>query len=422
MINPIETSKTVIPITPTERHTALTFAQQQPTREKAQQVYRNTLAVLTVKHCFDILEIPTAIAEGDSWNAFSRLGADLADLQVANLGRLECRPVEPGVPSCYVPSETLEDRIGYVVVQIEPAYDEAAILGFVPEVSDTHLEIAQLQPLPNLFIHLETLETQAENQSEPELALAGSRPIVQLRSWLTTATTTLSTLPHSLPTADQLWHSVDALLGNSTETAFAMRSLKPGSGLSSSLFRDAIMNLPRAVLRGIHLDTPEKIQRLIDQLYATERNLSEQPGGTLSSVDYKTALTEFIQTTTDEELRWKAAEALWNIDPGNPATGMRRVMDLGMHLGGEAIALMVAVLRTDDHTLSVLIRAYPMVAGYLPPGFQLTVLAENSEPLLATQARERDNYIELKLNGTFGEQFSVQVTLKEDQLTEYFAI
>jgi Protein of unknown function (DUF1822) len=412
MTHSIQDSKTVIPIRETDRQTALIFAQEQPTPEKAKQVYRNTLAVFAVKHCLDILDIPTVLEDSDSWNPFSRLAADLADLQVGTLGRLECRPVERNAESCYVPSETWEDRMGYVMVQVDPPYQEAAILGFVSQVDELNVAIAQLQPLPNLFMHLETVQTLEAQKSEVQEVQGQevqepSTPLVHLRNWLTRATSDLSSKvlnPSGL--GDRAWQTLENLLAESSEPAFAFR-----------------LAAQRALVRGIRLDTPTHIRQSIEQLYATQRSYA--PAETVWSApdpDPTTALTALIQLTQDEELRWKAAEALWMLDPSNPATGMRQVMDLGMHLGGAAIALMVAVLQTSDRDLSVLIRAYPINGGYLPPDFQLTVFSADHSPLLAVQSRSQDNYIELKLNGTFGEQFSLQVASNQDQLTEYFVI
>ena len=154
---PTESSKTTIPIAESERQIALAFAQQQPTSEKAQQVYLNTLAVLVVNHCLDIWEIPTDLEVSHSWNPFGQLCADLADLKIRDLGHLECRPVRMNHQTCCVPQEVLEDRIGYVVVQLDQRCEAGTVVGFVKSVTNTVLPLSQLQPLEELLIYLERI-------------------------------------------------------------------------------------------------------------------------------------------------------------------------------------------------------------------------------------------------------------------------
>lgn len=380
MIDSIETSnealKTMVPIAESERQTALKFAAEQPTREKARQVYLNTLAVLTVKRCLDLSEIATDLAASDSWNPFCRLGADLADLKVTGAGYLECRPVTANQQECFIPPEALENRIGYLVVQLSPPYQDATILGFIPNVVQVRLPLSQLQPLPELFLHLESLRV-------------APRPIVHLRQWLNNA-------------VDAAWQTAEDVLSATAQPTFAFRN-----------FRNIKLN-------------PDQIQRLVEQLYASQHFGSVRLEATdkLLELELKAVLAHFIQTTPDEALRWKAVEILWMLDPGNPAAGVRRVMDLGLLLAGQRLALMVAVLQSsDDRRVSVLARVYPLKEQrYVPNGLQLTVLSADGSSSCEVQAREHDNYIQLILRAEFGEQFSIGVALKEDSITEYFAI
>jgi len=82
---------------------------------------------------------------------------DAADLEVLGLGRLECRAIAADSPTCYIPPEVWEDRIGYVVVRLDEAEKEATVLGFAKQVNQERLEIEQLQPLENLLSHLHDL-------------------------------------------------------------------------------------------------------------------------------------------------------------------------------------------------------------------------------------------------------------------------
>jgi len=64
-----------------------------------------------------------------------RMTANVADLDVMGKGRIECRPISAfereTTSVCYVPTEVQDERIAYIVVQIEPEQSEALILGFV---------------------------------------------------------------------------------------------------------------------------------------------------------------------------------------------------------------------------------------------------------------------------------------------------
>jgi Protein of unknown function (DUF1822) len=131
-----------------------------------------------------------------------------------------------------------------------------------------------------------------------------------------------------------------------------------------------------------------------------------------------------LQTTTDDETLWAAVESLWKLDPGNPAAGVRRVklVDLGMQVAGEPVALAVAIVPRGE-SMAVLLQVYPTGnAAYLPENLQLILLDETGEVLRQIEARPADIYIQLKLSGAIGERFSVRVALGESGLTEHFTM
>jgi Protein of unknown function (DUF1822) len=136
------------------------------------------------------------------------------------------------------------------------------------------------------------------------------------------------------------------------------------------------------------------------------------------------ALVDRLQTTADDETLWATVESLWQLDPGNPAAGGRRVkvMDFGMQVAGEAVALAVAIVPQGE-AMAVLLQVYPTGdAAYLPEDLQLILLDESGQVLREIQARPADIYIQLKLSGTIGERFSVRVALGESGLTENFVM
>lgn len=171
-----------LPITEAIRETAKKFADQQVSTEKACQVYQNTLAVLLLNNYLRILQIPTDITQGESWNPLFRFSSDVADLVVTGYGHLECRPCEKTQSICRVPLEAQVNRIGYVVVEIDDVAHEATLLGFQDFVEGDTLLIKQLQPM-NTFISY----------------LLKVRPIVHLDQWLDNC-------------FDRDWHPADSLI------------------------------------------------------------------------------------------------------------------------------------------------------------------------------------------------------------------
>ncbi len=147
-----------LPITQVARRTAQQFANEQVTPERAEQIRLNTLAVWVVHDYLQMMGVTTDLQASDSWNPVMRICADIADLEVPTIGRLECRPVRLHDHVCAVPPETWEERVGYLAVQIDESLQEAKLLGFVPSVAMEELPLSQLLS-PEAFIdHLEQLK------------------------------------------------------------------------------------------------------------------------------------------------------------------------------------------------------------------------------------------------------------------------
>jgi hypothetical protein len=140
-----------LPITQLARDISLQFAKEQPNSVKADRVLLNTLAILVVKDYLKMMGIDTSLNNSDSWNRIMRFCADVADLEINNLGILECRPVRSNQQKCYIPAEVWQDRIGYLVVEIAEDLQEAKILGFVQNVRQEEIAIFQLSS-PEYFL------------------------------------------------------------------------------------------------------------------------------------------------------------------------------------------------------------------------------------------------------------------------------
>jgi len=143
-----------VPIPESFRQIALEFAQEQPISTKAKQVYLNTLAVQVVNSYLAMLDIPTELEASYSWHPRGRLTADVADLLLTGVGRLECLPMRTGDRTCKIPPEVWDNRIGYVVVEINHTCKEGKIRGFVTSVNTPEITLEQLRSLTVLIEHL----------------------------------------------------------------------------------------------------------------------------------------------------------------------------------------------------------------------------------------------------------------------------
>lgn len=158
---PIPLTQAAIPmlVPSTAKQLAQGFAQQQPTPERSEQVYYNTLAVLMVNNYLKMLGFKTDLSHCDSWNPLMRLTMNVADIELSGLGYLECRPVyskgDRSPSTIYVPSEAQDQRIGYIAVQIEA--DEAWLLGYSVEVFGEYIALTDLQSMDGLLTHLDQI-------------------------------------------------------------------------------------------------------------------------------------------------------------------------------------------------------------------------------------------------------------------------
>ena len=140
------------------------FAREQATAEKSKQVYLNTLAVYSVNIYLKCLNINSSLANSDCWKSGLRAMFDVADVILPNLGKLECRWLLPGEDAVNIPLEAREERIGYLIVQLEENLNKAKFLGFISakkvKFATKLLNITQLQPLESLIDTIEQLQTQ----------------------------------------------------------------------------------------------------------------------------------------------------------------------------------------------------------------------------------------------------------------------
>lgn len=152
-----------LPIARSHFQSAERFAAEQPNPQIAERVYLNTLAVLVASDYLQLMGKETCLQDSDSWNPVVRMCADVADLMVQGLGRLECRPVQfptdphSEQPLCVLPPEVCDERIGYLVVEIDKEGKEALLLGFTPTAGTGEISAQTLRSLDDFLDHLDDL-------------------------------------------------------------------------------------------------------------------------------------------------------------------------------------------------------------------------------------------------------------------------
>lgn len=182
-----------IPIAPAARRSALTLAHQQSNRKKAKQVYLNALAVQAVNFYFQCMEIETDLDASSIWNPAIQKFMDIADLDVKDMGKLECRWVSPGEECISIPAEVRSDRIGYIVVELSQSLENANLLGFVKNGDREKVPLSELESIDNLLEYLDELKP------------------VNLSQWL-----------HNIVGSG--WHTAQTLFESKPELQFAFRS------------------------------------------------------------------------------------------------------------------------------------------------------------------------------------------------------
>jgi hypothetical protein len=370
-----------IPITQGDRLVAQKFANQYgdfPTKET--KVLENILAVCAVKNYLQVLGIATDISKNYSFNLAYQLTENVADLYLTGIGRLECRPVKSNQNICHIPAETWSNRIGYVAVELAPNYSEAKLLGFIEQVTTENLPIEQLNSLDNL---LETI-------TEIELVKIEESVWQKIKNWV----------DKSLELG---WQTFDEIFSNSSlEYAYETIKTKNINGVLQLI--ETIENPPNE----------KKRQEAISLLGEWGKNSEEAIA----------ILSEVIKTTKIDNTRWQAASSLAKIDPNHRFVTRRtaKLLNLGLDLEGQEIALCINLLPTEDENNRI--RAWLQLCSQsssvkLPPNLKLSIISESNEVIKEINSRSDitgsgiDDSIEMRFLFVPGQNFQITVTLND---------
>jgi hypothetical protein len=145
------------------------------------------------------------------------------------------------------------------------------------------------------------------------------------------------------------------------------------------------------------------------QLNASEQtlvNLSQWLQGTVDAAGWETV--DVLQTLFGTKL----AIVRSDIKRG-------KLINLETYTGSQAVILLVGLTREANQTVNVLLQVYPNGGqAYLPQGLKLTVLEASGEPAIdvegksiEAEAKTNSYYIQRQLTATYGENFSIRITL-----------
>ena len=143
-----------------------------------------------------------------------------------------------------------------------------------------------------------------------------------------------------------------------------------------------------------------------------------------------TKLSQWLQDTVSEG--WIAIENLINPQMSLAFSTRRmaqenkrgKLINLELETDTITVALLVAVKEEAEDKIGVNVQLYPTNNHqYLPPQVQLNLLSKAGKSLQSVQAREQDNYIQLKpFKGKAGKRFTIQVALGSTKIQEDFEL
>lgn len=131
------------------------FADRQSNYQKAQQVYLNTLAVLSANQYLQRAGIQTDLENSNGYNLAMQTMLDNAELNLPEYGVINCRPINEADQFLDIPDETSTATILNLAVVIRQDFSAAHFLGFTSQVTTEQIPLQELHCVRNLTTFLE---------------------------------------------------------------------------------------------------------------------------------------------------------------------------------------------------------------------------------------------------------------------------
>lgn len=191
-----------------EAHDLAQCNRQRTSADRAKQVYLRTLAAYAVKYYLDCMGIEATYGDGVCQPALFEL-SHAAELEITDLGRIECLPVLPESAMVEVSPEVWSDRIAYIAVQLDQSLQTATLVGFVKTVATEQILLKRFQQnsIEDLLFYFDQLR-----QTIPPLP-------IKLSQWF-----------HN--EFQQGWQNLNALL---TPQEFAYRNRRVSSAMGQKI-------------------------------------------------------------------------------------------------------------------------------------------------------------------------------------------
>ncbi len=187
------------------------FRAKQANPLKAKQVYLNTLAVIAVNYYLNRLGWATNLEGSDSWNPWLQMMLDVADLEIPNYGKIECRFVLPDEQWVTLSPDFSCQYLACIIVRLNNSLTEAELLGFITQINSNKLVLSDLKSLTQLPSYL----------SQHKRSAIVNKP-TELSQWLEGL-------------VENSWHQLEELFSPSVKLNFrSVSNLKPQN--SDNLF------------------------------------------------------------------------------------------------------------------------------------------------------------------------------------------
>ncbi len=139
-----------IPLPEAAHYWAQIFASKQLDVPSGKQVYFNTLSVFAVDDYLQELGISTDLQGSDSWYPGLTTRPDAADLELIDIGKIECRALFGADTSIQLPESLPSNEIGYIAVRLNDDLNTATLIGYSPILNDIKARSIDIQDLQSI--------------------------------------------------------------------------------------------------------------------------------------------------------------------------------------------------------------------------------------------------------------------------------
>jgi hypothetical protein len=376
-------------------------AKQHINPKKSQQVYNNVLARSAVDFYLQILGISTNWEGSESNDRVWQSLFNISDLLVTDCGKIECIPIDSHATHVEIPPEIRQERIAYVFVELEPYLKQANIIGFLPQVGREaylwHREIICLEGIESIELLPEYLQIYCQKKTTN---------IISLKRQFTASVEAKITCLSEWLQESFFGEVIDTWM---PELESSLRHIKTET---------ATLNMPQftSELQSFLLGEMENCNdenRLLEYSQRLHKIAPKHPQAIAN-------LVTIIESATEETLKWNASLILGEIDPQHRLKGICCFKII--KIDDRILRLRLAIRRDSFSNHLVLIGVYPVDSEhYLPSRLSLQIFDEFDNLTIADSNTDR-GYLQVQIDGSKGELFSVKIITKNSEVRESFVI